>query len=275
MLLHTVLADKRMPASAGNAPRWQSSFSFALALVTWLGVTWHHTPPDQLPLVLAAEGVLLTLSYYLLRIPEIPLLSQAYVVMAQAAWVFPIMDGRDVPPWWSPALLIAMTLGLSHWWQKQKTLVFSWRVDQLWQAIYAAAVIAVLFYWLSADVAPPRWLALSGFLAIAITAYGVFTRSWFLAAFGQFFVVVSAAQFIIQLGHTKPNWMLPFVPIVTLGFLSWATWFWFQRKPDPTGRISQPLLQIGQIYRWVALLMSLLWVGKYSPRACSSPRPMR
>jgi hypothetical protein len=65
------------------------------------------------------------------------------------------------------------------------------------------------------------------------------------------------------LGSGKPIWVFPLAPIAAMGFLSWATSKWFRSKPDPSGRISQPLLQIAQIYRWVALIMSLWWVGKY------------
>jgi len=93
----------------------------------------------------------------------------------------------------------------------------------------------------------------------------VFTRAWWLAAFGQFFLLASIGQFIMQLGQGKPHWPLPLAPIAVLGLLSWSTWQWFQRKPDPTQRISSPLLQMAQLYRWVALLMSLWWVGKYIP----------
>ena len=48
--------------------------------------------------------------------------------------------------------------------------------------------------------------ALSSALAVVITAYGVFTRAWFIAAFGQFFTLVSILQFVFQLAQGKPLW---------------------------------------------------------------------
>ena len=265
MLADVLLADRQSAANRATGLRGQSSYSFVLALIVWLAVTWHHTSRESLPLVLAAEGVLLTLSFYVLLVPEIAVLSQGYVILAQLAWLFPVIDGATPPQWWNPILLLAMTLGLSHWWQKQKSLTLPWQAGELWQGVYAAAIIAVIFYWLGPQVAAARWLALTSALAIGITAYGVFTRAWLLAAFGQFFLAVSIGQFVLQLGRGKPQWWVPLAPIAALGFLSWATWQWFQKKPDASRRISQPLLHLAQLYRWVGLVMSLWWVGKYIP----------
>jgi hypothetical protein len=93
----------------------------------------------------------------------------------------------------------------------------------------------------------------------------VFTRAWLLAACGQIFMLVSGAQFVIQLSRAKPGWPLALAPIAALGLLSFGTISWFQRKPDDSGRVSQPLLQIAMIYRWVALAMSIWWVCAYIP----------
>jgi uncharacterized membrane protein len=261
-----ILKDEQQTgAFSAPALRWQPAYSFILALGVWLAVTWHHTTPESFPLVLSAEGLVLTFSYYLLRVPELSLLSQGYVLLAQLAWLFAAIQGALMPSWWSPVLLIAMTLGLSHWWQKQKVLVLPREASLFWQCLNAAAIVAVIFFWLNPQVSPVRWLVLSSALAIGVTAYGVVTRAWFLAAFGQFFALVSAGQFIMQLGQGKPHWLTPLAPVAVLGLLSWSTWQWFQRKPDPTQRISSPLLQIAQLYRWVGLLMSLWWAGKYIP----------
>jgi len=135
----------------------------------------------------------------------------------------------------------------------------------LCQGLYALAIIGVLYFWFSPKVDTPTWLALTSLFAVGLTAYGVLTRAWLLAACGQIFMLVSAAQFTVQLWEGKPHWQWPLAPIAALGVLSFGTVNWFERKPDPTGRISQPLLQIARLYRWTALMMSIWWVCQYIP----------
>ena len=121
MLADTLLAHRHSSPGSELTLRPRRAYSTALALVVWLAVTWHGTAQEYFPLVLAAEALLLTFSFYLLRIPEITVLSQGYTILAQAAWigVFVLEKGK-LPPWWDPVLMIAISLGLSHWWQTQK-----------------------------------------------------------------------------------------------------------------------------------------------------------
>jgi uncharacterized membrane protein len=266
MLADALLAHRHSPAASAGMLRPQVNLSTVLALVVWLAVTWHGTAREHFPLVLAAEALLLTFSFYLLRVPEIPLLSQGYTVLAQAAWVgyFVLEPGR-LPPWWNPVLLIAITLVLSHWWQRQKFPELHPQFGLACQGVYALAIVGVIYGWLAPKTDAGPWLVVTSLLAVGITAYGVFTRAWLLAACGQIFMVVSAVQFALQLGQSKPAWALALAPMAALGLLSWSTVAWFQRKPDASGRVNQPLLQVAMVYRWVALVMSIWWVCAYIP----------
>jgi uncharacterized membrane protein len=237
----------------------------ALALISWLATTWNHTSSENFPLVLAVEAVLLTFSIYLLRMPEFTIFGQSYLLIAHGVWLVQFIQPNTTPPWWNPALLIAVTLGLSHWWQRQKVLPASAQLPFAIQGLYALALIGVLYFWLNPLVAAPTWLALTSLLAIGITAYGAFTRAWLLAAFGQIFLFVSAAQFVWQLRENKPEWFFPLAPIAALGFLSVATVIWFQRRPDANPNVRTTLLQLAQLYRWLALAMSIWWVNEYVP----------
>jgi uncharacterized membrane protein len=266
MLADTLLAHRQSVSASGLMLRLQPAYSTALALVVWLAVTWHGTAREHFPLVLAAEGLLLTFSFYLLRVPEIPLLSQAYTILAQTAWVGQFLLEPDrLPPWWNPVLLILITLLLSHWWQKQRVLELRSQFGLFCQGLYGLAIVGVLYAWLAPKTDLAVWLAVTSLLAVGITAYGVFTRAWWLAACGQLFMLVSGVQFVLQLGEVKPAWPLALAPIAALGLLSYSTVTWFQRKPDASGRVSPPLLQIARVYRWVALVMSIWWVCAYIP----------
>ena len=218
MLANTLMVHHRSTAS-GSAPlRPGISYFAALALLAWLVTTWDNCDA-HFPVVLAAEGLLLTLSIYLLRVPEISLFAQGYVVLALFARFWPQGQGGPGPRWWETALLTAMTLGLGHWWQWQKAIALRSRESRVWQAAYSLAIIALLYVWLVPEVEPPSWLALSSLLAVGLTVYGVLTRAWFLAASAQLFLVVSGVQFVWQLSEANPPWQIPLVPIATLGLL--------------------------------------------------------
>ena len=44
---------------------------------------------------------------------------------------------------WKPALMIVVSLGLSHWWQKQKVIELRSQIGLVWQGLYALAIIGV------------------------------------------------------------------------------------------------------------------------------------
>jgi len=241
------------------------SYFTVLALVIWVATTWFNTQSANFPLVLAVEAAVLTASVYVLRVREFALLGQGLLVLAHLAWLGRFMDGTPTPSWWNPLLMIVVTLGLSHWWQRQKTVSGDASLSVLFQTAYAIALVALVYVWLEPQNAPPAWLALTSLLAVTVTAYGVFTRNWPLAICGQIFLVVSSGQYVWQLLHAKPGWHFALVPIAALGALSFSTWLWFARKPESKPQVRDPLLQLAMVYRWVALLMSIWWVGEYIP----------
>ena len=263
MMVNTIMAH-RQTATNQATMRAQPAYFGVLALVIWLIALWDNTRASAFSPVLAAAALLLTLSFYVLCVREIALLSQGYLVLAQLKWIFDAFTGQ-APPWWNPLLMIAITLGLSHWWQRQKVLTLRSQMDVFWQGLYALAIVGVIYGWLGPKIDLPAWLAVTSLLAVGITAYGVFTRAWLLAVCGQIFMVVSGAQFVMQLSQAKPAWPLAVAPIAALGLMSYSTVAWFQRQPDAGGRVSRPLLQIALVYRWVALAMSIWWVCAYIP----------
>jgi uncharacterized membrane protein len=266
MVWNTLMVHRVAATPTGAALRPQPSYFAVLALLIWLVTTYNNTTRGNFPVVLAAEGLLLTSSIYLLRVRELVLLCQGYLVLAQLAWLFHFaLQGRPLPPWWNPALLILISLGLGHWWQRQRILELRSQAGYVWQGVYALAIVGLLYFWLGPKFEAPAWLALTSLLAVGLTLYGVFTRAWLVSAFGQLFLLVSGAQFAWQLWEAKPAWHFPLAPIAALGLLSFGTVRWFQRKPDASGRIGPPLLQLALLYRWVALIMSIWWVCKYIP----------
>jgi uncharacterized membrane protein len=79
------------------------------------------------------------------------------------------------------------------------------------------------------------------------------------------FMLVSSWLFVTQLREGQPEWYLPLLPIVSLGLLSFSAIKWFELHRDSSTVIREPILQIGLVYRVVAVIMSLWWVHKYIP----------
>lgn len=263
MLVNTLVAD-RETRSRSEPIRLGPAFFTVLTLVAWLVATWNNTAHPDFPLVLGAEGLLLTWSFYLLRVREVTLLSQGYLVLAQFAWVVYWVGNVGVLPWWNPVALIALTMAASHWWQRQKVLLLEGQASQFWQWLYGLALTGILYFWLERTVALPAWMALAGGLALGLTAYGVVTRLWAVAGCGQLLLLASGWLFVTQLADTKPAWHFPLVPIAVLVILSLATVKWFEAWPGRV-EVRRPLLQLACVYRWVALAMGIWWVCKYVP----------
>jgi uncharacterized membrane protein len=248
-----------------NPVRLVPAFFTILALIVWLPTTWYNTSSSNFPLALAVETAAFTLSIYLLRVPELAYFGQVYLLIAHGAWLFRYLGPNHSPRWWSPALMIGLTVGLAHWWQRQKVLTIDPALRWFWQGICSLAIFAVVYFWQHPLWEAPAWLAFTSLLAVGITAYGIFTRAWVVAASGQIFLLVSVGEFVLQLSQRKPEWSFPLAPIAALLFLSLATVNWFQRRPEARDDVRKPVLLLALIYRWVALLMSLCWIHEYIP----------
>jgi len=270
--LMTVCATRagRAPDGAGTIPlmrpiRWLPAGFTLLAGANWLAATWFNTSADHLPPVLTAEAVALTCSIYLLRVPEITLLGQLVLIFAQVAALDRLSDNGPLPPWWSPLAVILGTLGLSHWWSRQRRLDADGKLNLGCQSVFAVGLVAVVLAWTHPLMDAPAWLALTAVLALGATLYGVATRVWPLAVFGQIFLLASLWQFAMQVWTRKPEWYFPLVPVAVLAMLAGATGAWLRRRPETDTTVSRPVLEIARVYWWLALALSLCWLWQYVP----------
>jgi uncharacterized membrane protein len=250
---------------SGPAVRPEPAYFAALALLMWLVTTWQNTTFTSRPPVLAIEAVVLTVSYHLLKGRELALFGQGFLVLGHALFAWGVLEQREPLPWWNPVVVIAATLAVSHWWQRQKVLDLDREISRFFQGLYALGVVAVLFLWLRLHFQPGEWLALTSLLAVAVTAYGVVTRAWLLAGLGQIFLLVSSWEFARQLLEGKPVWYFALAPIVTVFALALVAALWFSRDEEAESPAREPLLRASVVYRAFALAMSVWWVFKYIP----------
>lgn len=265
LMIFNALWERRAstPPDANQTFSPPVTFFSCLGLLSWLVATCVFTPREYLAPLLALEALLFTAAYYPLRLKEVCLFGQFFLLIAQALWLYD--SGHVSRPWWNPALIIVITLGLAQWWQRQKSLLFREPVGLVLQGIYALAVVGLLQFWLQPRFDASTWLAFASLLALGLTAYAAINRFWLLAATGQIFLLISGWQFAAQLWEGKPEWYLPLVPIAALCLLSFSAVKWFEKRPAARAELREPILQIGLIYRVIALAMSLWWVNKYIP----------
>ncbi len=252
------------PRGASSGVRPGSAYFVALAIGVCGFATWRTVSGPWVSVAWMIEALLFTAAFYALRVPELPLFSQALCIVAQGYWFFEFALRQGRPHWAIPVALVSGTLALSHWWQRQKRLIVMPDFRNLLQVVYGLALVAILFFWFQPKFAPAAWLGFLGVLAVGVTLYGVMTRAWALAVCAQIFLFISSFELFQQIGPIKPSWQIALVPLAAWLVLGFATTLWLARH-DAREEIRRPLLQLSIFYRGVAFLMSLWWVYAYVP----------
>src|SRR5262245_30179039 len=265
MVFNATCRNKRETDARGVA--LMPAYFSLLALSMWLEVTLQNTERTHLPPVLALEALLITASYYLLKLRELSFMAQGYLVLAQLLVLWNWVQRAPAAAWWNPASVIAVTIALSHWWQRQKTLPCERPILQLMESLYALAAVGVLFFWLQPIFGVPgshtTWLWLTSVVSVGIAVYGALTRAWFLCVAGQIFLAVSVWEFFRQISVRLPASPIALVPIATLILSGVCVAVWWQRKAQADKPVPQIAQVISLAYRVLALLMSLVWVHHY------------
>ena len=239
-------------------------FYALLSLGLFYVVTHLYAERRFLAPLLALEAVVFAISIYLLGLKEYCLLGQLFLPLAQAVWLSDALTSVH-QPWWNPVALIAITLGMAAWWQRQKTIQIERQILQGLLGIYAFAVVALTYYWLEPDFPGASRLAMLSGLAIVTTLYAAVNRYWLLAATGQIFIFVAVVEYGRQLWEGKLDWYFPLAPIGAPLALSLGAIAWLKRRPEGSPQVREQVLQIGLIYRVVSVLMSLWWINQFIP----------
>ena len=198
----------------GAALIWdQTSAGRGEVLEGWLS-RWDFHPQFALTLSIAAG--ILTFSLVLHGLIELAVLSQAYVIGSLCLWL--LGPDSTVAPWWEPALILVITLGVAHRW---KHSFRAWAVNPL-EVLYGAGIVALLHVWLHARVQPDSWILVTAGVAAILLIYGRLSGFRCLGALGQWFVVVCGFAFFDELAVGHPSWELSILSIGIIAALGWA-----------------------------------------------------
>jgi hypothetical protein len=216
------------------------------------------------PVWLAGAGLLLTLSVHLLRTREITFFAQGYLLLAHVHWHFGNGGWTELPAW-RPALLLAATLVVLHWWTRQ-TVVGDRKLGGFFEGGYALAVIPMLFTWMNAHCTPPQSLVAASVLALGVTGYGAATRAWRLAATGQVFTLVAVVNFLRHVGESRgDDWAVALAPIAMLMLTAGAVRFAERNAASLTEELRTALQVLVPLYFWVAFAMLVVMAFHYVP----------
>lgn len=130
--------------------------------------------------------------------------------------------------------------------------------------IAAASVVAALYAWVPRQVSRDAWILLAGVLGMSLTLYGLVTRAWMLAAFGQLLVVGGVVNFMGALWEGRPAWHWTIAPVLVLVVLGRGAQVWLASKPGTGKHISEPLLGLAAIYLWSGVITSIWWICEYT-----------
>lgn len=266
---------------------------FAIAAVfMWVATTFQNSSAAMFPLLLLAEGVLLTLSIYALGLTELLLCGQVLLAFGSGGWLLRTAAAGGAP-WWSFALATGVNVAMGHWWTRQRVLPLDAALSQnasatgetysanplpatpalnrsfmqVMLAISALAVVAAIYTWVPAQVTRDAWVLLAAVLGLALSIYGLVTRAWMLTGFGQLLVIGGVVNFMGVLWEGRPAWYWTVAPLLVLGVLGRGTQLWFERHPGAGKNVSEPVLGLATVYLWVGTLTSIWWIVEYTPAA--------
>ena len=290
LLLGNALIERHTRAQAAGDFAPTRAFFTVLALVMWLATTWCCAPADWRAPLLACEALLFTSPLFVLgfaellvtqsspphrkkleswikRLTELAVFGQVFLLLAQLTVAVLLLENAATVPWWSPAVVIAISVAHGHWWQRTRANAWFAGAQQFFLGAYALAATALLYLWLHPQFSAPHWLAFASLLALAITAYGVVTRAWFLAGTAQLLLASSVLEFLRQLYYEpttpRPEWFLALAPIAVLTALSFATMRGLARAGQTKSELGGQLTVAALVYRVTAVALALGWVFRY------------
>ena len=242
----------------------ERAVGFALLALGMVGVViWHAVAAPWQPVAFAAAAVVCAVSIRALRLPEVSLPGQAFLGAAIALFFVRHFDSAPAP-WWQSAALIAMALGLVHWWQHQRIQPLGVEARTALQLGCAAVAAACGTLWLDDYDAThgDRRLVVTSSVALGSLVYGLGTRAWSVAAVGQWFTFLSVQTFAIALLYRHPAWAAALAPIGNLALTALLL------TTAATGRL--PALRQGAtfghlalFYRIAASVLFAFWGWEY------------
>lgn len=235
-------------------------FWCVLSWVVWLVAAWQNVESLHRPVVFAILAALLTFTYPLIKLKELTVLAQAYLFIGQIYWLGQRLD-HVVLPGWILGVVIAATVGMAHWWQREQHLKFEDSTRSALQTLFGIMAVVLCLGWVQYEFTlAPRILWTAG-LAMGVTVYAWLTNWKPLAIAAQMLLVWLGGEFLWAFGNDHITYAYTLVPIATM--LIFSGFALYVQKGN--GGQSASLASLSRVYQGTSVLMSLLWIHEYLP----------
>lgn len=252
------IAREEDPEADGRLFFW-SAASWLVCLVA----TWQNVDALHRPVIFSLLALLIVQVYPLLRLKELVILGQLYLVLGQLLWLYGNL-ASTVMPSWLLASVIGCTIWMGHWWQHQSQLKIRIGTANVFQGLLAVMMVIMGAVWLQNEFALAPRIVWTSVMAIVVTVYALLTRWSTLAILAQAFVLMLAGEFAFALMAKDISSARNLLPIsVMLGFAVGARYLAgaFQTKDSKLEETG--LHSLAYFYYAMAALMSLLWIHQY------------
>ena len=214
---------------------------------------------STLPPALAFAALALTFAIYQVSLFELPAIAQFLSLAALSLVLFPVETGEDLP-WWTTAWVAAVTLVLATWWSRQRTTrAGSWKIPLLF--VYAFALVGLTTQAVRPWFDAQGWMVIAAFLSLGFLIYGAFTRTWTLAAAGQFFLALAVYHFFFPPSANFPwTWWAAAAPVVVIFVTARATLEWLRLFTEISAPWRDTIRLVAHGYQLLALLGLARWV---------------
>lgn len=241
---------------------------FFWSAATWLialVAAWQNIDAPQRPVFFALLALLAAHAYPLLRLKELVVLGQAYLVLGQLLWLYTYLADHVMPSW-VLASLTGCTVWMGHWWQHQSQLKLRIQTANIFQGLFAAMLVVMGLVWLQDEFALAPRIVWTAAVAGIVTVYALLTRWKTLAILSQGFVLLLVGEFMFALVAKDISSIRNLLPIAVLMVFAAAARFLAGKRETENGEADGSGLRLlAYLYCSLAALMSLLWIHQYQP----------
>lgn len=238
-------------------------FWSAASWLVCLVAAWKNVDALHRPVIFSLLALLIVHVYPLLRLKELVILGQLYLVLGQLLWLYGNLASAVMPSWLL-ASVIGCTIWMGHWWQHQSQLKIRIGTANIFQGLLAVMMIVMGAVWLQNEFALAPRIVWTSVMAIVVTVYALLTRWSTLAIVAQVFVLMLAGEFAFALmakGISSTRNLLPIG--VMLGFAIGARYLAGVFRDEDDKPAETGLHALAYFYYAMAALMSLLWIHQY------------
>jgi hypothetical protein len=222
---------------------WPATLYSALGLALLGGVLSTQLASPMVPPTLAVIALAATVLGFALKLGELPPIAQILLLAAQGLALFPTENGEPITGW-------------SAGWVMLSTLAMIFVVRRTWlrllDAVYALALVGLVYHALRPEVSGQVWMIDASLLAVVFLVVGALARIWSLAWMGQIFLAIAVWHFFQRVPGEPWAAAVPLTAVFATGR---AIHRWLHAFPSFTGARRQAFRTLAFFYQLVSLLM--------------------